>query len=64
MAENEVNENVVTCKQDGSVNGESKTSISVNLGEAARRETVCKVCGHINRGNSFICKMCSNYLFD
>ena len=26
-------------------------------------EHVCEVCGHINRGPSLICAMCSNYLF-
>lgn len=25
---------------------------------------ICEVCGHINYGNSLICEMCSNYLFD
>lgn len=29
-----------------------------------QRETVCGVCGHINKGQSLICEMCSNYLFD
>lgn len=25
---------------------------------------ICEVCGHVNKGNSLICEMCSNYLFD
>lgn len=32
--------------------------------QPATTETVCKMCGHINRGDSLICEMCSNYLFD
>ena len=30
----------------------------------ASRETVCVVCGHVNKSDSLICEMCSNYLFD
>lgn len=30
----------------------------------ATHGTVCAVCGHINKGQSLICEMCSNYLFD
>ena len=25
---------------------------------------VCAVCGHVNKSDSWICEMCSNYLFD
>lgn len=34
------------------------------LGEPAARKIVCEVCGHVNKGDSLICEMCSNYLFD
>ena len=32
--------------------------------QSAQTETVCEVCGHVNKGQSLICEMCSNYLFD
>ena len=36
---------------------------SVVLQQPAPKETVCDVCGHVNRGETMICEMCSNYLF-
>lgn len=45
----------------------NKTEVSSTCPYSAtqqQRETVCSVCGHINKGQSLICEMCSNYLFD
>ena len=36
----------------------------VILQQPAPKETVCQVCGHVNKGETKICEMCSNYLFD
>ena len=36
----------------------------LKLSEQAERKIVCEVCGHVNKGDSLICEMCSNYLFD
>lgn len=36
----------------------------LKLGEPTERKIVCEVCGHVNKGDSLICEMCSNYLFD
>ena len=45
-------------------NGEhSATVCPVVVQQPAPRETVCEVCGHVNKGQTLICEMCSNYLF-
>ena len=36
----------------------------INMPAPPAKETVCVVCGHVNRGETLICEMCSNYLFD
>ena len=36
---------------------------AADLRQTPQRETVCVVCGHVNRGETLICEMCSNYLF-
>lgn len=48
----------------GNSEGGGKPCTVVKVAAPEQRETVCEVCGHINKGSALICEKCSNYLFD
>ena len=48
---------------DDAAEGKRKLTLSVEIPEKPEG-VICKVCGHKNTGDTGMCAMCSNYLFN